>query len=819
MNRIIRTAKASRALLSSTIISGAAILALPAGAFAADADTKDPSGLENIIVTANKRAENIQTVPTAVSAISAEQLKDLGVTNALDIAQFTPGVQVMAVNAGTTNFFSIRGATEDDFAEHEESPVAVYIDGVYMSTASGTSSLLFDTERVEVLRGPQGTLFGRNATAGAVQYISKAPTDTLDGYAETSYGNHNSNHTEGAISDGITDKLSFRLSLANDYLGPWLHNAYYPDGRKDAGGNNAHAGRLQLLYRPTDDFDATLNLHASNQDVRGGFYKYGNTYADPNDHNLVAFVGNRNIWGLGGPGSLNYPAAIPVPCPGCNTIGYVQPSSYDFYTSAADVQGHNKTDMVGITGTFHYHFDDLTLTGISDITHYTKNYTEDSESSPYPSDQFWTRVNTQQYSQEIHLENGSDERLRWVAGLYYLQMDGRYGQGFGTAAGPNSGPYGFGYDDLFGIGPASCPPSCEGTDERYAIDSRSWSEFAQAEFDIVKDLTLTVGGRWSTDARTLNYNVYGSNSPYEHGAYVNGVANPIIQITPNHILYPDTVNGGSIVSDGSFGKTMKSDWSGKVALNYKVTEDIMPYVSWSRGIKAGGFSTVTNPTLVSLGAYKYGEEKVYDWEAGVKSEFLEHRVRVNADVFYYDYVGYQSFNTVAFPPPYGNQSFITNNPGKMRGGELEITARPMPGLTVHQGLAILNADLDNIALPDGTRADVKPVQAPRANYLGGVTYDYNVPGGLGTVVFGADYSWRSSYFYALTNDPASKQGAFWLINLHAEYTTEDGKWSIKGYGNNVTGTEYLTNSIVGDGFYQGVWGSPALFGMRLSYHL
>jgi len=813
MNRF-RTAKASRALLTTTFISSAAALFSPLAVLAADPSDKD-AGLENVIVTANKRAENIQTVPTAVTAISAEQLKDLGVTNALDIAQFTPGVQVMAVNAGTTNFFSIRGATEDDYAEHEESPVAVYIDGVYMSTASGTSALLFDTERVEVLRGPQGTLFGRNATAGAVQYISKAPTDTPDGYVETSYGNYNQNHTEGAFSDSINEALSFRVSLANDYMDPYLHNAYY-DGRKDAGNHNSHAGRGQLLYKPSDDFDFTLNLHASNQDVRGGFYKYGNTYADPNNHDLVSYVGNQNIWGAGGPGSLDYPANIPVACNGCNVIGYKQPSSYSYYTSSSDVLGHNKTDTVGATGTFHYKFDGLTLTGISDISHFTKDYTEDSESSPYPSDQFWTGVNTQQYSQEIHLENDSDNRLRWVTGLYYLQMDGRYDQGFGTAAGAAAGPYGFGYDDLFGIGPSSCPDYCEGSDERYTINSRSWSEFAQGEFDIVKDLTLTVGGRWATDARTLNYSVYGSNSPYEHGAYVSKT--PIIQVTPTSILYYDS-NGNPVSGTGSYGKTMKSDWSGKVALNYTVTDDIMPYVSASRGIKAGGFSTVTNPTLVQLGAYKYGEEKVYDYEAGVKSEFFDHRLRINADVFYYDYVGYQAFNTVAYPPPYGNQAYITNNPGKMRGGEAEVTARVLPGVTVHQGLAILDADLDGIALPDGTRADVKPVQAPRANYLGGVTYEYNLPGSLGVVMFGADYSWRSSYYYELTNDPASRQGAYWLVDLHAEYTTEDGKWSIKGYGNNVTNTQYLSNSIVGDGFYQGVWGSPALYGVRFTYHL
>ncbi len=808
-----RTAKATRTLLTATtaLIALAALTTTSAALADADNPPEKDAGLENIIVTANKRAENIQTVPTAVTAISAEQLKDYGVTNALDIAQFTPGVQVMAVNSGTTNFFSIRGATEDDFAEHEESPVAVYIDGVYMSTASGTSSLLFDTERVEVLRGPQGTLFGRNATAGAVQYISKAPTDTPDGYIETSYGNYNSNHTEGAFSDAITKDLSFRISLANDYMDPWQHNAFY-GGRYDSGNSNSHAGRVQFLYKPTEDFDATLNLHGSNLNVRAGLYKYGNVTTDPNNHGLTVFAGPNNGDNLAD--ALGY----------CQNCQY--PSGSNYYTSAAEVLGHNRTDMVGATGTVHYRLDGLTLTSISDITHYTKNYTEDSESSPYPSQQFWTGVNTQQYSQELHIENDSDERLRWVAGFYYLQMDGRFEQGSGSASGtdiPNAGPNGIGMEDLYTGGayaPGTCPSQylCEGTDERYSIDTKSWSEFAQAEFDITKDLTLTAGGRWATDTRTLNYKVWGSDSPYNWGAYVPGP--PLFSISPSgqSCLGGPCLdgNGNPLTLKGS-PKLMKSDWSGKVALNYKLTDDIMPYVSWSRGIKAGGFSTVSSPALIAAGAYKYGEEKVYDYEAGVKSEFIDHRLRVNADVFYYDYVGYQAFNTLE--TAYGQQSFISNNNAKMRGGELEISMRPIPEVVIHQGLAILDADLDDIVAPDGTLRNVHPVQAPRANYTGSIDYTWAVPGSLGSVMFGTDYSWRGTYYYDVQNDPAARQGAFWLVNLHAEYTTEDGQWSIKGYGNNATGTKYLTNVIAGAPFYQGVWGSPALYGVRLSYHL
>jgi len=276
--------KASRALLTITLAVPlawlvVAIMAPPAAAAdAAENSDNDNSGVEQVIVTANRRAENLQAVPTSVSAVTSEQLKDLGVTSTTAIAQYVPGVQLMTVNANTDNFFSIRGATQNDYAEHEESPVAVYMDGVYLSQAAGTGALLFDTERVEVLRGPQGTLFGRNATAGLVQYISKAPTDHPDGYFETSYGNFNANHTELAFSNGIAPGLSFRISAASDYMDPYLKNALYPD--KGANNSNSRAIRMQLLWEPTDGFDANLNLHGVILNDRGGLYKFTNVYGD-----------------------------------------------------------------------------------------------------------------------------------------------------------------------------------------------------------------------------------------------------------------------------------------------------------------------------------------------------------------------------------------------------------------------------------------------------------------------------------------------------------------------------------------------------------
>jgi len=291
-----RMPKGSKALLTLTMtLPVAGLLSVqPTWAAAAEADDEN-GGIEQIIVTANRRAEDLQIVPTSVSAITADQLKDLGITSTTGIAQYVPGVQLMSVNSNTDNFFSIRGATQNDYAEHEESPVAVYMDGVYLSQAAGTGALLFDTERVEVLRGPQGTLFGRNATAGLVQYISKAPTDHPDGYAETSYGNFNANHTEVAFGTGILPGLSFRVSLASDYMDPYLVNTLYPD--KGGGNSNSRAARLQLAWKPDDSFDANLNLHGVILNDRDGLYKFLNVYPDPNNHGLATYLPPRSISG------------------------------------------------------------------------------------------------------------------------------------------------------------------------------------------------------------------------------------------------------------------------------------------------------------------------------------------------------------------------------------------------------------------------------------------------------------------------------------------------------------------------------------------
>ena len=438
--------------------------------------------------------------------------------------------------------------------------------------------------------------------------------------------------------------------------------------------------------------------------------------------------------------------------------------------------------MLGSTLTLHGHFNDLTLTSISDYSFYYKDYNEDSESSPQDLVEFWTSVDTKQVSQELHLDNGGEGRLRWVTGLYFLKIRGNYVEGGGQ---------GDAYFALIPFGPAP------GDEQRYTIDTKSWSEFAQVEFDIAKDLTLTAGGRWSTEEKEYNYNYYAQSTGFKGGPDI--LPAPYLQINP--------------ALDGDAARIHKSDWSGKMALDYHISEHIMPYVSWNKGLKAGGFSSPGNPAL-PLNLYKFDEEKLYSWEVGIKTEGLDNRVRFNADAFNYSYVGYQAFNTI------GVNNFITNNPGKMRGGEAELTVAPLTGLTLRLGVALLDAYIEHIALPDGTVTDVRPSQAPKTNITSAVNYNFNL-GGKGTMQVGADFSYRSMVYYALLNDPASRQAGYGLLGLRAEYTTPDGHWSFKLHGENVLNKEYLNNNIVTGsvGFGQGSPGLPATYGIRFSYHL
>lgn len=276
---------------------------------------------DEVIVTAQKREESAQDVGISITTLSGEQMESLGYTNAQEVTALAAGVATLQPNGESNYAVGIRGVANNDFTSNVESPVAIYVDETYISQMSGAGFLLFDIDRVEILRGPQGTLFGRNATGGLVHYLTVKPsTEEFNGYGSFSYGNFDRWKAQGAVNMPLSDTLSARISLATHQGDGYATNRLAPD--RDLNNANESAGRLQVRFQPTDNFDLLLNARVGHQNIRTGFFEFSSALF-PN--------GERT------PGQ-------PVPELG----GYVDLDG-DVYAGDYDFTGHNETDTEGYT--------------------------------------------------------------------------------------------------------------------------------------------------------------------------------------------------------------------------------------------------------------------------------------------------------------------------------------------------------------------------------------------------------------------------------------------------------------------------------------
>src|SRR5882724_2031081 len=294
------------------------------------AEESAPSGaLEEVVVTAQKRAQNAQDVGISLSAISGTDLQTLGAVAATDITRSVPAVVMTQPNGPSSFSLSIRGVTQNDFADHQESPAAIYIDEVYISQMAGLAFSLFDVDRVEVLRGPQGTLFGRNATGGLANFITRKPTDQDGGYVDVAFGQRNLMRIEGALNGAIVDGVDGRLSFESNHYDPLFHNT--AGGAADAENGNDWAIRGQLLFKLPSNSELLLSARASREDVHAGSWEEKATKPSGNNDGVDVFVGpNDTFWG----------------CAGCNGAGLTNSGSY---ITRDNVSGYAKLETRGLT--------------------------------------------------------------------------------------------------------------------------------------------------------------------------------------------------------------------------------------------------------------------------------------------------------------------------------------------------------------------------------------------------------------------------------------------------------------------------------------
>jgi iron complex outermembrane receptor protein len=541
-----------------------------------DASAPTADTLEEVVVTAQKREQSLQDVGTSITAIDGATLAKRGISDVTSLASQVPGMQFNQFSP-TITVFNLRGVSQNDFTDHQEPPVAAYSDDVYVASMGALAGSMFDLDRVEVLRGPQGTLFGRNATGGLIQYISAKPRFDDEGNITVTGGNYGTFNTEGALNAKMSDALALRLSFETDHHDGYVENFVGPNLEN----LNQYSGRLQVLFKPSDQGEVLLKVYGTaNDDMTGAGYSWWSpSHADATGRGAV--ISNTS--------TANCPNLDGGCTPGGDISGYKNTSTSPFGGSFAYPGFFNRT-VGGTTLHVNWNFDDFSLTSVSDYQHLAKHYGEDSAESTNPILGYYTDQRFGQWSEDLHL-NGTVGHLNWIGGVYFLNYH------------------------MFDHDTVTAAPLIGGLSEaQYTMTTNSEAAFGQLEYAFSDHWTGIVGARYSNDQKTNDY--YFTNPPQMPTAY-----NP---------------------STDPSAKEDFASGTGKVELDYKLDRESMFYGSVNRGAKPGGWTAPVSG-VVDTAILPFKQETLTSYELGEKVTLWDGRARLNSAVFYYDYQNYQGF--------------------------------------------------------------------------------------------------------------------------------------------------------------------------------
>ncbi|MFD0849722.1 TonB-dependent receptor [Sphingosinicella xenopeptidilytica] len=456
------------------------LLASVAMAWSAPVWAQDDVRVDEIVVTAQKREQSLQDVGVAVTAIGAKQLADFGRQSIDALTIKLPSTQVLSTGPNLTSF-NIRGVSQNDFADTQEGPVAFYSDEVYIGAMGALAGQGFDLERVEVLRGPQGTLFGRNATGGLVQFVSAKPTSDVNGFVTLTVGDYGQVATEMALSGPLSDSVRGRVSFTTNNHRGFIENRI----GKDLANSKFYGGRVQLEMNLSDRDTVRIKVQALRNDHEKG-QNAALAITAPNADGLGQLVGpDENYYGT---------------CPGCSLYNFKEPDNDPYTGSFQDEYVDFERTVLQSSLFYTRDMDFATLVSITDYQRLSKNYIEDSDMSPEDFLVYDTATRTTQLSQELRISSPSKGRLTWLMGLYglHIKADGRYQIDL---------PY---FESIY--------------DYRSITKTTSLAAFANAEYALLDELKLITGLRYSWDEKKLDYR-----------SKINGAAEPDI----NSQSYPD----------------------------------------------------------------------------------------------------------------------------------------------------------------------------------------------------------------------------------------------------------------------------------------
>ena len=721
--------------------------------------------LDEIIVTAQKQKQSVMDVGMSVDALNGAQLISFGVTDPTELTGFVPSLNVKDNIPGAAPIFTIRGVGLNSFSANNTPTVGVYVDEVFLASSAMMSFPLYDIDRVEVLKGPQGTLYGRNTTAGAIGFFTNKPEHEFDATASVTYGNYEYFEAQGAVNLPLGEAVALRFSgLAIEQT-----KGYWTDLQGQSLGNQSvRSGRVQVAFDPSSALSADLKVEYTDVDSQAGQFDMFGTQdpANPlatcapvlhdqiNRSQCADFFGNKNDSG--------------------------DPFTGDWHPQPYLMR------QSGVTLSVKANLGDVVLDSISGYQYVNRTLGTDVDGTHLRQADFLLLDKVEQYSQEFRLSGDYHKTLRWILGAFYSQD---------TVNSEVDGSF----SDLIGLLTGGAVND-ERTINLIHQNTKAWAAFAHTEWALSDQFSLTVATRYTDEKK--------------HFAATGTDLSLLGGTGGGFFGFGDPNCGPAQFACNSTTGLHETNVSWRTGLDYKPSKDVLTYVSVSKGYKSGGLNGGFVTSSPALEPFK--PEELLAYEVGAKTELLNGALLATGAVFYYDYTDVQT----QVEENQGQLQVIrigNVHSAKVRGTELELHWRAIRDLDLSVGFSYLDTELGAFTSPAGpVAAGNKLPNAPE--FSGVTTARYTVPIGDYSLVFAGDARYTDAVFRESLNQRLLGSGTEWLFDGNLDLLSKSTRWSLSLWGKNLANsqvTQTAANNGIGDGYTLAQ--QPRTFGATVKY--
>lgn len=713
--------------------------------------------IEEVVVTAQKRPQPEEVIGAAIFALDTSELETQQIRQPRDLNDYIPNVDIKNTLGNTNPVVTIRGVGLNDFVANNDQSAGIYSDEVFMASPAMMSFQVFDVARAEVLLGPQGTLYGRNTTAGAINFISNKPTQDFLTDLHVGYGNFGRFHGEAVVNGGITENLAGRLSMTGDWSNDGHFNNRFTGN--DYGELSRWALRGQVTWRPDEETELLLKLHGGHDgsDAMTNWIALGILDLATGGTCEAAREGDRRRT-----------------VAECTDILGFQDRDNDPFTGAWDLEPEDDTWQYGVSLTATRHFDNATLTSITAYEALDRFLEEEADGSPVVGLHIDYNNFIEQFSQELRLVSDKPLVLEFLPGEIDWIIGGFYH--FDERIGDPSQRFNLRdwFNDVLFV--------------EWDQDTQSAAAFAHIEWKLTDRWQLILGGRYTWEEKEFFSNS-GNLIPFDGPSGLTGSTTPFRNSRDNRIS--------------------NNEFTGTAGIEFIPGDNILAYMKFSKGFKSGGFSGLLAGSQEELDPYN--EEELFAYEGGVKATLLDRTLRINASAFYYDYEGMQVF---AIPLDALVQvPRLTNaQQADVVGLDTNIRWQPVTGLEFSTSIGWLNHEnndprFDGLDLPN----------APEISLSHVVRYQRNLGNGFRlTSMLHVNY--ESDSFKTVENNPLLKTDSHSLVNARLTLQ-KDEDWELALWGQNLTNTEHIEEAFDQSdlGYVIYSYGMPRTYGVSVTY--